>query len=30
MDARVGKSVLWRRPVGNLQLTIEAIEYPEG
>jgi transcription elongation factor GreB len=29
MDARVGRTVLWRRPAGNLQLTIEAIEYPE-
>ena len=29
LDARVGKTVLWRRPVGNLQLTVEAIDYPE-
>lgn len=29
LDARVGKTVLWRRPAGNLQLTIEAIDYPE-
>ena len=28
-DARVGKTVLWRRPAGNLQLTVEAIDYPE-
>jgi len=28
-DARVGKTVLWRRPAGNIQLTVEAIEYPE-
>ncbi len=27
IDARVGKTVLWRRPAGNLQLTVEAIEY---
>jgi transcription elongation GreA/GreB family factor len=29
MDARVGKTVLWRRPAGNLRLTVEAIEYPD-
>ncbi len=29
IDARVGKSVLWRRPAGNLKLTVEAIDYPE-
>ncbi len=29
VEARVGSSVLWRRPAGNLQLTVEAIEYPE-
>jgi transcription elongation GreA/GreB family factor len=29
IDARVGKSVLWRRPAGNLKLTVEEIEYPE-
>lgn len=29
LDARVGKSVLWRRPAGNLQLTVEEIVYPE-
>jgi transcription elongation factor GreB len=29
MDARVGKKVLWRRPAGNLQLTVEEIDYPE-
>jgi transcription elongation factor GreB len=30
LDARVGKSVLWRRPAGNLKLTIEEIDYREG
>jgi transcription elongation GreA/GreB family factor len=29
LDARVGKTVLWRRPVGNLKLTVEEIDYPE-
>ena len=29
VDARVGKTVLWRRPAGDLQLTVEAIDYPE-
>ena len=29
VEARVGGTVLWRRPAGNLQLTVEAIEYPE-
>ena len=29
MDARVGASVLWRRPAGDIDLTVEAIEYPE-
>ena len=29
VEARVGSTVLWRRPAGNLQLTVEAIEYPE-
>jgi len=29
LDARVGKTVLWRRPAGNVKLTIEQIEYPE-
>jgi transcription elongation factor GreB len=28
MDARVGKTVLWRRPAGDLRLTIEEIDYP--
>ena len=28
-DARVGKTVLWRRPAGDIELTVEAIEYPE-
>jgi transcription elongation GreA/GreB family factor len=30
LEARVGKSVLWRRPAGNLRLTVEEIDYPEG
>lgn len=30
LEARVGATVLWRRPVGNLDLTIESIDYPEG
>ena len=29
LDARVGATVLWRRPAGNRELTIEAIDYPE-
>jgi transcription elongation GreA/GreB family factor len=29
IDARVGKTVLWRRPAGNLQLTVQAVDYPE-
>ncbi len=29
IEARVGKTVLWRRPAGDLELTVEAIEYPE-
>ena len=29
IDARVGKSVLWRRPAGDLKLTVEEIDYPE-
>lgn len=29
-EARVGKTVLWRRPAGNLDLTVESIAYPEG
>ena len=24
------RTVLWRRPVGNLKLTVEDIDYPEG
>jgi transcription elongation factor GreB len=28
IDARVGKTVLWRRPAGNIQLTVEQIDYP--
>ena len=30
LEARVGATVLWRRPAGNRDLTIEAIDYPEG
>jgi len=29
VDARVGKTVLWRRPAGDLRLTVEAIDYPD-
>ena len=29
LDARVGKPCCWRRPAGNIELTIEAIDYPE-
>jgi transcription elongation factor GreB len=29
IGARVGKTVLWRRPAGNLELTVEEIAYPE-
>ena len=28
VDARAGKTVLWRRPAGNIQLTVEQIDYP--
>jgi transcription elongation GreA/GreB family factor len=28
IDARAGKTVLWRRPAGNIQLTVEKIDYP--
>ena len=28
LDARVGATVRWRRPAGDRQLTIEAIDYP--
>jgi transcription elongation factor GreB len=28
LDARVGAVVLWRRPAGNRELTIEGIDYP--
>ena len=27
IDARAGKTVLWRRPAGNIQLTVEQIDY---
>jgi transcription elongation GreA/GreB family factor len=30
MDARVGTKVLWRRPAGDIELTVEEIAYPEG
>jgi transcription elongation factor GreB len=29
IDARVGKTVLWRRPAGDIRLTVEEIDYPE-
>lgn len=29
LEARVGKTVLWRRPAGDLKLTVEAIDYPD-
>ncbi|NLE22557.1 MAG: transcription elongation factor GreAB [Actinobacteria bacterium] len=29
LGARVGKTVLWRRPAGNVKLTVDEIEYPE-
>lgn len=29
LDARVGKTVLWRRPAGNVKLTVEEIDYPD-
>ena len=28
LDARVGRTVLWRRPAGNVELTVEEIGYP--
>jgi len=28
IDARAGKTVLWRRPAGDIQLTVEQIDYP--
>jgi transcription elongation factor GreB len=28
IDARAGKTVLWRRPAGDLRLTVEQIDYP--
>jgi transcription elongation factor GreB len=30
LEARVGATVLWRRPAGDRELVIEAIDYPEG
>jgi transcription elongation factor GreB len=29
IDARVGATVLWRRPAGNIDLTVEGIAYPD-
>lgn len=29
LEARVGATVLWRRPAGNIELTVESIAYPE-
>ena len=29
LDARVGATVVWRRPAGSRELTIEAIDYLE-
>ncbi len=29
LEARVGATVLWRRPAGDRDLTVEGIEYPE-
>lgn len=29
LEARVGARVLWRRPAGNIDLTVESIDYPE-
>ena len=29
LEARVGATVLWRRPAGDRELTIEGIDYPE-
>jgi transcription elongation factor GreB len=29
LDARVGAKVRWRRPKGDRDLTIEAVDYPE-
>ena len=29
IDARIGKTVLWRRPAGDIRLTVETIDYPE-
>ncbi len=28
IDARVGETVLWRRPAGDIQLTVERVDYP--
>jgi transcription elongation factor GreB len=29
LEARVGNKVVWRRPAGNIELTVEGIGYPE-
>lgn len=29
LEARVGATVLWRRPAGNIDLTVESIAYPD-
>ena len=29
LEARVGNKVLWRRPAGNIELTVEKIDYPD-
>jgi len=29
LEARVGATVLWRRPAGDIELTVESIDYPE-
>ena len=29
LEARVGNKVLWRRPAGDIELTVEAIDYPD-
>ena len=29
LEARVGNKVLWRRPAGNIELTLEEIDYPD-
>jgi len=29
LEARIGNKVLWRRPAGNIELTVEKIDYPD-